>query len=30
MADEADVNALLDEARDSMEISIELFRKYLK
>ena len=30
MADEADVNALLDEARDSMEKSIEHFRKELK
>jgi ribosome recycling factor len=30
MADEADVNALLEEARDSMEKSIEHFRKELK
>lgn len=30
MADEADVNALLDEARDAMEKAIEHFRKELK
>ena len=30
MADEADVNALFDEARDSMEKTIEHFRKELK
>jgi ribosome recycling factor len=30
MADEADVNALLDEARDSMDKTIEHFRKELK